>query len=440
MSTDNIKKTYHIYLFEQVALGNIKSINRILGGGIPIDIRDGSKTNDAPIHWACSFGNIRVVEELLANGCDVNLKNDLNQTALHLACKANNFDLIKLLLDEGGDITLADINGISPPDLLANPPNPAIVELLSTAATPSRYWSNKFVEMNYHNEISPLTIEVPAESDDPQEILTLDDKLLENKISDGQLNQVVQECNGIKLPVVSTSDIFNKNHSLVNTNPDRPLLVLWPPPQLQRYLPNSNFELSTSSDLVICVANTEIDIYPLLTWSGLIDIFDKYKFHVQVKRSASGAKIRLSINKYVCPGRHQYEILIKSECIYITAADSTSLLYAIQTFVQLIELQSIVSDKATTISIPSLEINDWSDNSNRGLLWNYRKNSRMVPSQMKETVALLSKLRINILYLIIDTDELARSLYSGSSVVNPNGSTQLVSTNIAKAPENFEVI
>ena len=53
------------------------SINviHIYVGGVPVCIVDGSKLADSPLHWACSFGNDDVAAELLAWGCDPNLRN-----------------------------------------------------------------------------------------------------------------------------------------------------------------------------------------------------------------------------------------------------------------------------------------------------------------------------------------------------------------------------
>lgn len=54
------------------------------------------------------------------------------------------------------------------------------------------------------------------------------------------------------------------------------------------------------------------------------------------------------------------------------------------------------------ILIPAMQIIDWPDIPNRGVVWCYRNSARTVSSSMKSLVRLFSSLRINQLYLAID--------------------------------------
>lgn len=89
--------TYHVYLFEQIAMGKVTLIESLLKGGVPVNILDSSKLCDSTLHWACSFGNEDVAATLISWGCDPNIKNAdlqaLNYTALQLyeRIKASNF-------------------------------------------------------------------------------------------------------------------------------------------------------------------------------------------------------------------------------------------------------------------------------------------------------------------------------------------------------------
>jgi hypothetical protein len=86
--------------------------------------------------------------------------------------------------------------------------------------------------------------------------------------------------------------------------------------------------------MLICVASIDIDIFPLLTWSGLMDVLDRFGLIAQAKRSSPGAKIRLCVDKNICPGRHKYEIQIGPDQACLTASDSTGLLYAVYSNLQ----------------------------------------------------------------------------------------------------------
>jgi hypothetical protein len=89
------------------------------------------------------------------------------------------------------------------------------------------------------------------------------------------------------------------------------------------------------------------------------------------------------------------------------ASDSTALLYAVHTFVQIIQLHSdfTTSEDYTVnkILIPPMKIIDWPDVPNRGVAWSYRNTARATSASMKSLVRLFSSLRINQLYLTIDT-------------------------------------
>eukprot|EP01035_Chromulina_nebulosa_P016828 gene16828-22312_t len=362
LATSSAVKAFNISFFEQVALGNVNKIERFLKGGIPTNIVDGSATNDSPLHWACSFNNLEVAKLLIKHGCDVNLCNSIGQTPLFIACKVGNCDLIELLISEGA-VNIKDVNGLYPKDLLKESSDSKIVSLL---------------------ESLPKLATISSDKSQSVETNGIDHK------------------NGIDIPFEPLVERVDNNE----INLDRPQLVLWPPVQVQHYLSNHPLELNTFENLLICVANVEIDIFPLLTWSGLMDTLDRIGFTAQVKRSPVDAKIRLNINSYICPKRHHYEISITSKDISITANDSTSLLYAVQTFVQLLNLQCVIkitNSNNKIVKIPSIYIQDWAEIPNRGILWSYRSHARSNTAYMRDTVELLSKLHINMLFLTIDT-------------------------------------
>lgn len=52
-----------------------------------------------------------------------------------------------------------------------------------------------------------------------------------------------------------------------------------------------------------------------------------------------------------------------------------------------------------------MKIIDWPDVLNRGILWSYRKTARTTSSSMKSLIRLYSALRINQLFLLIDSKD-----------------------------------
>ncbi|KAJ0095905.1 hypothetical protein Patl1_16732 [Pistacia atlantica] len=62
----------------------------------------------APIHSAASIGNTEIVEILLSEGADVNLKNDGGRTALHYAASKGWLKIAELLITRGAKINSKD--------------------------------------------------------------------------------------------------------------------------------------------------------------------------------------------------------------------------------------------------------------------------------------------------------------------------------------------
>lgn len=69
--------------------------------GYRIDIK-----NMCPIHIAAEFGYIEIVEALIENGADINIKGRYDYTALHKACQSNKIDIVKILIKNGADVNI----------------------------------------------------------------------------------------------------------------------------------------------------------------------------------------------------------------------------------------------------------------------------------------------------------------------------------------------
>jgi Ankyrin repeats (3 copies)/Ankyrin repeat len=406
IATESAKQTFHLYLFEQVAIGDLNAIVRLLKGGLPVDLVDDSSTKDSTLHWASSFNNLEAAQQLLAFGCPVDTLNAFGQSSLHLACKNKNTSFVRLLLDEGANPCLLDTSGKCPLDMVPIGASnyEEIKDMLTSPPIPSLLWANKSVhelydaadvnglgdEMLLVESAIPIAIEGSASFDARDNMRFSADDLL-GSLEEGATTD-------LELVTCFQAGVHGDL-------PELPLLVLWPPVQHQKRHHASPLVLRNSENILICVASTEIDIFPLLNWSGLMDTLDKFGFQAQVKRSNPGAKVRLCIDQNICPGRHRYEINIGPEQALLTASDATGLLYAVYTFVQLLQLHSeirVVEGAETVVEIPSITISDWPDIPNRAVLWSYRISARTSASAMRETVELLSKLRLNMMFLVID--------------------------------------
>lgn len=371
-------------------MGNTTSIQRLLDGGLPVDVRDGSSAEDSALHWASSFGSIEVAKVLLSNGIESNIINKLGQSALHIACKNNKLDIVKLLLDEGAEVNLQDFDGKT---ALQYSTSPEMIAILESPPTSPSYTLHKEYEMRQHQQQQQI-IQTSSIVDD-------DDKVSSSAIHDLPIN------NRSSSSVLDSSDnVLDDSCSIETPEQDDVLLVFWPPVQRQfRPVNRQPFSINSADNLLICMSNSDIDLFPILTWTGFMDVIDSYGFQAQVKRSAKGAKIRLCLNPHVCPIREGYQISVNIDQVVITGADYTGLTYGVHTFLQLLQLHSLINkDQAgiTYIKIPAINIVDYPKIPVRSVLWSHRQYVQFQDEVSRDFVEIMSKLRINNVSLVMN--------------------------------------
>ena len=114
--------------------GHIPVIELLLANKANVDIREGDYKH-TPLHFACFMENKQVASLLLANKADVNAVDKHFKTPLHYACvmggARNNTQLVKLLLDKKAKVNLADSFGMTPLQIATKFGYKQIVELLS---------------------------------------------------------------------------------------------------------------------------------------------------------------------------------------------------------------------------------------------------------------------------------------------------------------------
>lgn len=78
-------------------------------------------------------GDIAAMEQLLAQGADINTRNDQGETALRIAAVNNDVPVARFLLDKGADPNMADIYGRSPLSRAAGEGYNALLKMLLAA-------------------------------------------------------------------------------------------------------------------------------------------------------------------------------------------------------------------------------------------------------------------------------------------------------------------
>lgn len=104
---------------------------RAEGAGTDVVPRNGeAKKAPANLMEACILGNVEAVRKFLAQGADINARDEYGNTPLMLACRNCHLDVVKFLLESGCDFTLTDRYSKKAIDIAEDWGYPTIVELL----------------------------------------------------------------------------------------------------------------------------------------------------------------------------------------------------------------------------------------------------------------------------------------------------------------------
>jgi ankyrin repeat protein len=101
--------------------GNIEAVKKHLADGVSVD---GKNDDWTPLHHATFGGHKEVAGLLIAEGADVNAKDEGGQTPLHLAAFWGHKQIAAQLIAKGADVNAKTNNGETPLDKATNPDNP----------------------------------------------------------------------------------------------------------------------------------------------------------------------------------------------------------------------------------------------------------------------------------------------------------------------------
>ena len=452
-----------------------------------MSITDGFKLDESTLHWACSFNNLEVARLLLLSGIPVDVTNNEQQTPLHVACMALNTDMIQLLLSEGASIKSLDISGRNPKDLLPGQSD-ELQKLLTFPPEPSFELRNAYLKSQAMLEERRAVEQRTSEESEPEPLIqeetspgdplegsgegaTEPTEQSKNQPNDKSPDQ--SSVSGIAgvLGAVSlqrpesaedTEDYEGNEHdendgeNTPRADRDTPLLVLWPPTQRQikRGQPEQHQQqqqqhqqqqpqqqqplvLSSLETVLVHIACDGADIFPILNWSGLIDALERFNLTTQVKRPTKDSiqgdpKIRFCVDNNLCPGRHRFEIDVKSERVSILASDVTGGLYALYAFIQLLQLHSqlkVYPDGEVALLIFPITLVDYPDINNRAVMWSLRARARCSFRIMREMVELFSELRLNMLFLVVDSTTILEAKMQEEYVIRQSSCKDLQKLN-----------
>ena len=105
-------------LWAAARTGNLQAIKRYIEEGKDINALDNGFRLSA-MSWGALHGQTEVVQLLIENGVDVNIKSGDGATSLHSAAFLGRVDVAKLLLENGADVKARNNDGATPVDVLS---------------------------------------------------------------------------------------------------------------------------------------------------------------------------------------------------------------------------------------------------------------------------------------------------------------------------------
>ncbi|MDP6736975.1 MAG: ankyrin repeat domain-containing protein, partial [Nitrospinaceae bacterium] len=121
-------KVPYISIHFATAEGNIKAVTRHLANGVDVNVK-----NDfgfTPLLKAAQFGRREVAELLIAKGADVSVKDKFGRTPLHCAADEGQMEVAELLIAAGADVNGKDNGGRTPLDFTVMTKQNEIADLL----------------------------------------------------------------------------------------------------------------------------------------------------------------------------------------------------------------------------------------------------------------------------------------------------------------------
>ena len=120
-------------IFEACITGNLERVQELIAQGVNVNSHTHSTT---PLMWAASTqveyqqNSLEIVKLLISANADINVRDIDGSTALMHACMYNNLPVLQVLIDNGAEVEATNDNGLTPLMIASNYGNLLIVKKL----------------------------------------------------------------------------------------------------------------------------------------------------------------------------------------------------------------------------------------------------------------------------------------------------------------------
>ena len=113
---------------EAAATGNIEAVKQSIADGADVNTKDDD--GRTPLHYVANEGHMEIAELLISKGADLNAKDKIRGTPLHYAAAYDHKEIVELIIAADADLKAKDEEGATPLHNAAFIGNKEIAQLL----------------------------------------------------------------------------------------------------------------------------------------------------------------------------------------------------------------------------------------------------------------------------------------------------------------------